>query len=141
MKYYLAYGSNLDLDHMKKICPNAIFLGITKITGLKLAFRGEHLRSYLTVVIDKSSSVEVGIFQITNHCEKALDYYEAYPNLYFKDEIEFTYHGQIFKGLIYIMRDKYKFNLPTKEYLDMVINAFNYHKLDINPIKKALIEK
>lgn len=141
MKYYLAYGSNLDLEHMNHLCPKAKFLGITKVSGFKLAFRGEHLRSYLTTLVDDNSSIDVGVFQISEDCEKLLDYYEAYPILYLKNEINFTFNGSIHKGLIYVMKDNYKFNQPKDEYVNMVIKAFNYHKLDILPIENALNNK
>lgn len=45
-KYYLAYGSNLNVEQMKRRCPNAIKIGATYINDYKLEFR-----YYLTRVI------------------------------------------------------------------------------------------
>ncbi len=141
MKYYLAYGSNLDLDHMKTLCPGAKFIGITKINGYRLAFRGEELRSYLTILEDDNSFIYVGIFQININDEKSLDYYEDYPNLYYKKEIEFNLMGKILKGLVYIMHEVNSFNRPSTRYINMVKRAYEYHKLDISLIENALNKK
>lgn len=141
MKYYLAYGSNLDLDHMKTLCPEAKFIGITKIKGYRLAFRGEELRSYLTILDDNNSFIYAGVFHISNSCEKSLDYYEDYPNLYYKKEIEFNLMGKILKGLVYIMYEVNSFNRPSTRYINMVKRAYKYHKLDISLIENALNKK
>lgn len=69
MKYYLAYGSNLDIKHMTSMCPQARFLGIIKQEGYKLAFRGQKFRSYLTVLKDPKHHIFLGIYQINDDCE------------------------------------------------------------------------
>lgn len=39
-KYYIAYGSNLDVDQMLRRCPDAITIGSSTIDGYRLVFRG-----------------------------------------------------------------------------------------------------
>ena len=39
-KYYIAYGSNLDVDQMLRRCPDALTIGRSTIDGYKLVFRG-----------------------------------------------------------------------------------------------------
>lgn len=141
MKYYLAYGSNLDLNHMKLMCSDSKFLGITKIDGFKLAFRGEDNRSYLTAINEKDSFVYAGIFEITDKCGFSLDHYEDYPNLYYKEVINFQINDNIYAWLIYIMHEKDLYNKPSEEYLEMVKNSYKFHNLDINLIEKTLLNK
>ena len=38
-KYYLAYGSNLNVKQMKSRCPDARVLGIGEIEGYRLLFK------------------------------------------------------------------------------------------------------
>ena len=40
MKYYLAYGSNLNLVQMFRRCPHARVIGHTSLPGMRLVFRG-----------------------------------------------------------------------------------------------------
>lgn len=40
MKYYLAYGPNLNLVQMRQRCPNARVVGYTYLFGVRLVFRG-----------------------------------------------------------------------------------------------------
>lgn len=44
MKYYLAYGPNLNLVQMRQRCPNARVVGYTYLFGARLVFRGSKKR-------------------------------------------------------------------------------------------------
>lgn len=138
MKYYFAYGSNLDLDHMKSICPNSKFLGITKLVGYKLAFRGEIGRSYLTVIENTTSAIFGGIFQILNDDESSLDHYEDYPNLYDKKEVIIKLNNIDIVGFMYTMNPKYPFNLPKEDYINLVVDSYKFHNIEYKPIYDAL---
>lgn len=67
-----------------------------------------------------------------------LDIYEDYPNLYYKENIEFEINGEISQGLIYIMNENYEFNKPSSDYFEMVIQAYNLHNIDISILIEAL---
>jgi len=56
MKYYLAYGSNLNVQQMKDRCPSAKKVGHSFIHGYRLAFF-----LHATILKDKNSKVPVGI--------------------------------------------------------------------------------
>lgn len=58
-KYYLAYGSNLNLDAMRFRCPSATKVGVYYLSGYSLQFR-----YYLTIVRDEKSVVPLGVFLI-----------------------------------------------------------------------------
>lgn len=123
---------------MTSMCPQARFLGIIKQEGYKLAFRGQKFRSYLTVLKDPKHHIFLGIYQINDDCEISLDIYEDYPNLYYKENIEFEINGEISQGLIYIMNENYEFNKPSSDYFEMVIQAYNLHNIDISILIEAL---
>ena len=69
MLFYLAYGSNLNLEQMAKRCPTAKPVGIGLLEDYRLIFR-----YYLTIEIDEES-------------ERMLDYYEGFPRFYRKEHV------------------------------------------------------
>ena len=75
--YYGAFGSNLNKEQMKKRCPNAIPIDIATLKNYMLCFR-----SVADVIPFKGKNVPLGLYKITNKCEKSLDYYESFPKLY-----------------------------------------------------------
>lgn len=48
-KYYLAYGSNLNIRQMRYRCPTAKPIGITAIPDYELLYKGSKTGSYLTI--------------------------------------------------------------------------------------------
>ena len=48
-RYYLAYGSNLNIDQMAWRCPDAVPLGTAEIPNYRILFRGSKTGSYLTI--------------------------------------------------------------------------------------------
>ena len=48
-KYYLAYGSNLNVQQMKYRCPDAKPVGTAWIHGYQSLFKGSKTGSYLTI--------------------------------------------------------------------------------------------
>ncbi len=134
MKYYLAYGSNLNLKDMKYRCKNAKLIGTTFLPDYALEFR-----FYLTVKEKKGSKVPIGIFKIDDKDEIKLDQYEDYPNLYYKKEIDVEFNGQTIKGLIYIMNeDKRKIELPSEEYYFTCFKGYTDCNLDTKYLIDAL---
>ena len=87
MKYYLAYGSNLNLTQMFHRCPHARVIGHTSLSDMRLVFRGSKTGSYLTVEPDEAASVPCGVFAIQDDDELALDHYEGYPVFYQKQTL------------------------------------------------------
>ena len=48
-KYYIAYGSNLNVRQMKFRCPTAKVVGTSVIKGYELLYKGSKTGSYLTI--------------------------------------------------------------------------------------------
>lgn len=80
-KYYIAYGSNLNVRQMKQRCPSARIIGTANLDGWQLLFKGSQTGSYLTIEKKKGSTVPVAVWEITAEDEKALDRYEGYRRL------------------------------------------------------------
>lgn len=151
-KYYLAYGSNLHIEEMKRRCPFAIPVGATAIKDYRLVYKGTKQVSYLTIEECEGSIVPVGVYEITAIDEHNLDYYEGTPTLYSKQTIKVPLYGQEIEAIVYIMNPKYSYNLPSHSYISRCLQGyidfhFNYEILNqalettINNIAKELVKE
>lgn len=80
MSFYLAYGSNLNLEQMAKRCPTAKLVGVGLLEDYRLIFR-----YYLTIEKQKGSVVPFALWEIDEESEQMLDYYEGFPHFYRKE--------------------------------------------------------
>lgn len=133
MKYYVAYGSNLNKRQMKYRCPNSTPVCAGELRGYELLFRGSMTGSYATVEPKEGSVVPVGLWKISPKDEKSLDRYEGYPNFYYKkDVVVHTERGPI-KAMVYIMHEDRPIGQPTEHYVEVCLNGyddFGLNKLD-----------
>ena len=86
-RYYIAYGSNLNVRQMKYRCPTARIIGTSVIKDYELLFKGSKTGSYLTIEKKKGEQVPVVIWETKESDELALDRYEGCPQFYYKTEI------------------------------------------------------
>lgn len=137
MKYF-AYGSNLNLNQMAKRCPNAVLVGKGILYGYKLDFR-----YYLSISRDDKSQVPIGIWEIDEADEKALDAYEGFDvGLYdkYKAVIE-DENGEPIEGLIYVMaRNQYDIMPSDMAYLRTCAEGYDDFNLEKKWLYKALDE-
>lgn len=138
MKYYLAYGSNLNKDQMARRCPGAEPIGMALIHDYELVFR----RGFLTIEPKEGSSVPVGIWRITAENEKALDRYEGYPKFYRKEYFNIPFwmpndDGANEHCLAYVMNDGFPLEVPSDFYFYTVMQGFTDFGLDKVPLIAA----
>lgn len=133
-KIYIAYGSNLNIRQMKRRCPRAKKIGEYILEGYKLEFRG-----VANIIPDTESKVPVGLWEITEECEKSLDIYEGFPNLYRKEYIELEINGQKEIGMVYVMNYR-GIAPPNKYYYDVIKEGYDDFGISEKPLKQALKE-
>lgn len=133
MKYYFAYGSNLNRKQMARRCPDSVAVGKTVLDGYKLAFR----RGYLTIEPENGASVQLGVYRISDADERALDRYEGYPNFYFKTIVWVHLGSRVIAGMIYVMRDGFPVIGPSETYLETCRIGFSDFGLDQEPLEDA----
>ena len=92
-RYYIAYGSNLNVRQMRMRCPSARIIGTSVLKDYELLFKGSKTGSYLTVEKKSGVSVPVAVWEVTADDEKALDHYEGFPNFYYKNELTLPIKG------------------------------------------------
>ena len=97
-RYYIAYGSNLNIRQMRIRCPHARVIGTAVIHDYELLFKGSRTGAYLTIEPKEGSEVPVAVWEVTESDEAALDRYEGYPAFYYKKEMAVSYthlqHGR-----------------------------------------------
>lgn len=60
-RYYVAYGSNLNVRQMLMRCPTARMIGTSVIKDYRLMFKGSQTGSYLTIEPELGSEVPLGV--------------------------------------------------------------------------------
>ena len=139
-RYYLAYGSNLNLSQMALRCPGARRIGTGTIRNFELLFKGSKTGAYLTIEKKESARVPVGIFQVTASDEERLDRYEGYPVFYYKTEVPIRitdgkHKGRLVQAFIYFMHEDRKIGIPSSRYIETCMAGYDDFGFD-----KALLQ-
>ena len=87
-RYYLAYGSNLDMERMEHRCPYAVPVGVTEIYGYRLLFKKSKTGCYATIEQDANESVPAVVWLLSEFDELLLDRYEGCPRYYYKKQFQ-----------------------------------------------------
>lgn len=145
-KYYIAYGSNLNIDQMAWRCPLAQIVGTAEIPNYELLFKGSMTGSYLTIEPRNGQRVPVGIWSVTAEDEKKLDRYEGFPRFYYKKDFTLDCRnivtGEITRitAFAYIMREERSLGLPTDGYFSVCMRGYQDFGLDRSFLDRALNE-
>lgn len=136
-KYYIAYGSNLNVQQMRYRCPGARVVGISSIRDYELLYKGSKTGSYLTIEKKKGSLVPVAVWEVTVDDEKRLDAYEGFPNFYYKKNMKITLAetGKKINAFVYIMHEERRLGIPSQTYISTcrfgyAVFGFDYKYLD-----------
>lgn len=132
-KYYIAYGSNLNVQQMKVRCPGAVIVGQGELKDWRLLFRGSKTGAYLTIMPEKGMYVPVAIWSVTKQDELALDRYEGYPTFYYKKMLTLNTGVPAFA---YIMHEDRPMGIPSVHYMDVCKAGYDAFEFD----KKILDE-
>ena len=131
MKFYIAYGSNLNIKKMKLRCPNA--KPLIEINGIRIKIlRGWQLNfnRYANITRKKNGCVPIGFYEITKICEKKLDIYEGYPFLYTK--IYLNVNSVL--AMTYVMK-KNGIRKPSMKYFSEIETGYENFGLDKKYLK------
>ena len=146
MKYYVAYGSNLNKKAMSKRCSTAVPFGTSAIKNCKLEFRGTPGFSYLTLVASPGDIVPLGVWQIEDSDELSLDRYEGYPHLYHKVKVPVVRvkkddGTQVdVEAFMYLMNQGYGIAEPSRQYISICMTGFEDFKLPTEALLTAAFE-
>lgn len=135
-RYYIAYGSNLNIRQMRMRCPSARLIGTSTLEDYELLFKGSKTGAYLTVEKKDGSSVPVGVWEVSTEDEKALDRYEGYPNFYYKKELTLPITGiktgkiRNRRVFVYIMHEERAIGVPSVFYMQTCMEGYDNFGFD-----------
>lgn len=145
-RYYLAYGSNLNVRQMRQRCPSARIIGTAIINDYELLFKGSLSGFYLTIEPKSGAVVPVGVWEVSDEDEAALDRYEGFPDFYYKKELALpivgirshrTRHRQCF---VYIMHEERAVGVPSDYYMRVCLEGYRDFGFDRNGLLQAYRE-
>ena len=143
-RYYIAYGSNLNLAQMKRRCPSARIVGTSEILGYELLFKGSQTGSYLTIEKAQGGRVPALVWETTEADEAALDRYEGFPSFYYKAEMELpvrdlrTGNCRFRKCYVYIMHEEREVGVPSLYYVRTCLEGYRDFGFNEQFLWKAL---
>ena len=145
-KYYIAYGSNLNINQMKRRCPTARVIGTGFIEDYELLFKGSKTGSYLTIEKAEGKSLPVAIWKVTELDEQALDRYEGYPTFYYKADVEIDIKGiktgkeYRKKAFVYIMHEDRDVGMPSKYYVMTCLEGYKTFGFSPKYLEDAILK-
>ena len=137
-KLYISYGTNMDADRMARRCPDAEFLGTSRLKGYRLLFKGSKPGIYATIESAPGFIVPVALWNITASGEQRLDYYQGFPNFYDKEMIQVDFGGKMVEGMAYVMPKDRPFGVPDTSYYGTIAKAYKALGFDMGILGKAL---
>lgn len=139
-KYYIAYGSNLNMQQMSSRCPDAKLVGTGMIDNYELVFRGSRHSAVATVEPKAGAKVPVGIWEISDRDERSLDIYEGFPRLYVKKPMLISQDNVQHEAMLYVMNDGYDYGMPSQYYLNIIRQGYKDCHLDMKYLDNAVKE-
>nr|DAG26705.1 MAG TPA: hypothetical protein [Caudoviricetes sp.] len=143
-RYYIAYGSNLNIRQMRMRCPSARIIGTSEIPDYELLFKGSKTGSYLTIEPKEGSRVPVAAWEVSAEDELALDRYEGFPNFYYKKEMLLPIKGirsgkiRMRNIFVYIMHEDRPFGLPSRFYTSTCMEGYKSFGFDSRYLVEAI---
>lgn len=133
--YYVAYGSNINLEQMAYRCPNSHVVGVGKIPNYKLVFN-----FHADVIPFDGDYTLVLIWEINDSDWRNLDRYEGYPKYYIKKVVKVENEkGETIDAIVYVMADDRKgFDLPSRDYFRTIKNGYIENGMDLDELWKGV---
>ena len=128
-RYYLAYGSNLDMERMGKRCPYAVVVGTTEIKGYRLLFKKSKTGCYATIEQDANESVPAVVWKLSEYDELLLDRYEGCPRYYYKKQFQLP---------VWNLNEDRRLGCPDAEYFELLRGGYSDWEFPLDTLKRGL---
>lgn len=125
--YYFAYGSNMVVEHMRRICGrHFLMLGNVYLPDYDIE---PDLRGYLNIRPTPGKNVYGILYDLDKDALDALDKFEGYPEVFGRSEVEVKDdEGNSFKSWVYIEAPHQFGGTEVKmEYLRRVLTSAMEH--------------
>ena len=122
MKYYFAYGSNMDFEQMLFRCPDARPVERAILYGYRFIINA---RGVATIVRDPENLVMGLVWKLGEDDEAALDLYEGVRGGYYGKSnatVEALSSDRVYDCLVYVASEN-RPGCPREGYLETIIDA------------------
>jgi len=132
MKYYIAYGSNMNIRQMALRCPTAKAAGAAVLKGWRLQFN-----NHATIVPENGGRTPVVVWEIEDADERSLDRYEGYPIYYYKRDLTVELDGKSIWAMAYIMAEGHEEREPSPYYYMVIEEGYRSAGHNTRPLIAA----
>ena len=141
-KFYLAYGSNLNIRQMGYRCPGAVPIGTAVIPDYELLYKGSRNCAFLTIEPKDGSKVPVGVWEVSPENERELDLYEGFPTFYYRKEMQVEVRmtdGTVreLPAFVYIMHEDRQMGKPSPGYIRTCEEGYRDFEFDQKYLDEA----
>jgi len=123
---YFAYASNMNREHMKKLCPESTFVQRARLLGYRFVYDGaepDDGGAVGNIVASKKDVVLGALFEITKKDLSQLDWYENYPQSYGRTEVAvFGDDDKEHTAIVYFRVGETPAD-PLEEYRELVLQG------------------
>lgn len=136
--FYVAYGSNLNVEQMEWRCPNSKIVGNGTIKDWRLVFN-----THADIIPSKGSVVPVVVWDVPQKDLAYLDIYEGYPKYYVRKNVLVNMEdGDDIECIVYVMaEDKKGFCPPFEDYWYTIVDGYEDNNInDYSALYSALAE-
>lgn len=139
-RFYIAYGSNLNLEQMARRCPTAEVVKATYLQNYRLMFRGKGT-AVATIERRHGGKVPILIWRLQPSDEHNLDIYEGFPHLYRKETLKLTVDGKRVQAMVYIMNEaSHPYDTPSRSYFDTIRQGYEDSGFDTKVLRQAVLD-
>lgn len=139
-RFYVAYGSNLNLKQMARRCPTAEVVKAAFLHNWRLMFRGKGA-AVATIEEHKGSKAPILIWRLQPSDEHNLDIYEGYPHLYRKEMLKVTVNEKRINAMVYIMNESlHPYGTPSRSYFDTIRQGYENSGFDTKILRHAILD-
>ena len=128
--YYFAYGSNMNLEQMRRLCGwHFKVLGAVELPNYEF---GPDSRGYANIREKQNSKIFGVLYELDQHALDILDEFEGFPQVFNRVEVEVAdiVDGEVFTASVYIENPKNFGSGEIKEdYLKRLIAGARENRL------------
>lgn len=139
-RYYVAYGSNINMEQMAYRCPQAKIVGTGMLKNYELQFRGTPGGAHATVEPCAGKEVPVLLWTLNAEDEKRLDRYENYPVYYKKAICSVTVNDTDYEAMFYEMQPGHVLQVPSPRYVQIIREGYERFDLPVEKLEEALLK-
>lgn len=136
--FFLSYGTDMNLEYMKRRCEDAVILGTTTIEGYRLAFRRSRSSYYASLDHREGARTPAMLWALTPKDMQALELYEGVPHCYRKREVSVRYHDTTIKATVFLLPESNPMGPPTAKYEQLIRKSYDYLGFDPSGLEEAL---